>query len=761
MRDYCVLDPRTELEQYLTEDLKLAFEKIGFQVNHNGGVSHSPGGVPDIEMFDDEFHFNIEATQLTGTNADREYPSITDHLTKTSENSEKKCFCIYVSPETSIRMIDRIKEFNNLHRGEDDFKILPLSFENINILLSKFSENAADVFRFDNFIKVFDRFYDFDDDQRIKKVLFEEIFSSDKQLGERIKQEEIEKDQKTLELLINDLKKLENKFRERGIATGEKAIDTLIYLIFIKLYEEKREKKGESNRLKLKNFESYKSNLSQDIRENNKAIHELFKTIKSETEFSDSGMFNEYDNFTDELNDKIIIDEIIPIVEKYPSFIDTKIDALGAVYEVLALRAEKDVKIGQFFTPENVVNFMVQLADLDFEDIVLDPACGTGRFLIKSMQVMEEKLDSSTVRNKTEYLKNIKSKQLFGSDIDGRISKIAKMNMWVHGDGKTNIYKYNGLILNEKNSNLFSNSIDVILTNPPLGNLNYRENFTDEFIASNGVLPRKNKTLEKFKDQGKRLKNHVDEKEIMDNELASLADSTIIEKIKEFENKDNLSSSEKKQFKELKKSEEFKKYKSLKAKIKRKNKTISSNQEKLDELKVKINTNDCEFEITGNNLKGGALFLNSINNYLKTDRKPEELPEWRGGVLITVIDEGILNTEDYNRTRNFLTENFYIKAIISLSRDTFVPISNTSTKTSIIYAIKKEDKSLKQQEPIFYAYVDKVGMDTKGKICDNHLDSILDKYNKFKENILNSYEGKIFNKETFENKFQNRRLNDD
>lgn len=761
MRDYSALDPRTELEQDLTEDLKLAFEKIGFQVNHNGGVSHSPGGVPDIEMFNDEFHFNIEATQSTGTNADREYPSITDHLTKTSENSEKNCFCIYVSPETSIRMIDRIKEFNNLHRGEYDFKILPLSFENIDILISKFSENAADVFCFDNFIKVFDRFYDFDDDQRIKKVLFEEIFSSDKQLGEKIKQEEIEKDQKTLELLINDLKKLENKFRERGIATGEKAIDTLIYLIFIKLYEEKREKKGESNRLKLKNFESYKSNLSQDIRENNKAIHELFKTIKSETEFSDSGMFNEYDNFTDELNDKIIIDEIIPIFEKYPSFIDTKIDALGAVYEVLALRAEKDVKIGQFFTPENVVNFMVQLADLDFEDIVLDPACGTGRFLIKSMQVMEEKLDSSTVRNKTEYLKNIKSKQLFGSDIDGRISKIAKMNMWVHGDGKTNIYKYNGLILNEKDSNLFSNSIDVILTNPPLGNLNYRENFTEEFITSNGVLPRKNKTLEKFKDQEKRLKNHVDGKEIMDNELASLADSTIIEKIKEFENKDNLSSSEKKQFKELKKSEEFKKYKSLKAKIKRKNKTISSNQEKLDELKVKINTNDCEFEITGNNLKGGALFLNSINNYLKTDRKPEELPEWRGGVLITVIDEGILNTEDYNRTRNFLTENFYIKSIISLSRDTFVPISNTSTKTSIIYAVKKEDKSLKQQEPIFYAYVDKVGMDTKGKICDNHLDSILDKYNKFKENILNSYEGKIFNKETFENKFQNRRLNDD
>lgn len=760
MRDYSVLDARTELEQYLTIDLKLAFEKFNFEVIHNGGDSHAPGGVADIEMFNEEFHFNIEVTKLKKSNADREFPAIRDHLLKTSENSEKKCFCIYISPETPIRLIDNIKEFNNNRRDINDIKILPLSFENTNIVLSKFSENAIDVFPFNNLINVFNRFYDFDDDQRIKKVLFEEIFSSDIQLGEKIKQEEIEKDQQTLELLINDLKNLENKFRQRGIATGKETIDNLIYLIFIKLYEEKREKKGKPNRLKLNHFIEYKDNLPRKIRDKNKAIHQLFDTIKSETEFSDSGMFNEYDNFADGLNDKIIVEEVIPIFEKYPSFIDTKIDALGAVYEVLALRAEKDVKIGQFFTPDNVVNFIVQLADLDYEDIVLDPACGTGRFLIRSMQYMEEKLDKSSERNKYKYLKNIKSKQLYGSDIDKRIAKIAKMNMWVHGDGKSNIVHYNGLLLDEKNNDLFKNSIDVILTNPPLGDLNYRDGFSAEFIDSNKVLPRKNTTLEDYKNQEKRLNEHIEDKEKMENDLLILSDSNIVKKIIELENKDTLESSDKKELAKLKKSDEFKEYKSLKNKIKRKDKTIKSNKEKLEKIKIKINNNDCDFEVTGNNLKGGALFLNSMNNYLRKDRIPDALPEWRGGVLITVIDEGILNTEDYTKTRKFLTDNFYIKAIISLSKDTFVPISNTSTKTSIIYAIKKEDPMLKQREPIFYAYVDKVGMDTKGKICENHLDLILDKYYSFKENILNSYTGKVFDKDKFENKFQNRRLND-
>ena len=51
-----------------------------------------------------------------------------------------------------------------------------------------------------------------------------------------------------------------------------------------------------------------------------------------------------------------------------------RVNALGTVYEVLDLRANKDVKEGQFFIPENVVSFMVKIAELDVHDIILDPA---------------------------------------------------------------------------------------------------------------------------------------------------------------------------------------------------------------------------------------------------------------------------------------------------------------------------------------------------------------------------------------------------
>ena len=143
---------------------------------------------------------------------------------------------------------------------------------------------------------------------------------------------------------------------------------------------------------------------------------------------------------------------------------------------------------------------------------------------------------------------------------------------------------------------------------------------------------------------------------------------------------------------------------------------------------------------------------------MNSERISTALPEWRGGILITIVDEGILNTEDYSDARTFLRKNFYIKAIISLSKDTFVPVSNTATKTSILFLIKKQDIQAKQQEPIFYAYVDKVGLDTKGKSCENHFSLIIDEYAEFKNTIFESYESNIFNKNTFELKM--RRLND-
>ena len=83
MSKYDKLDPRRELEQMIAEDLKTALEKRGLKVQHNGSPdAPAKGGFSDIDVWNDNFHINFEATKLTKTAADHEYPAIEEHLTK-------------------------------------------------------------------------------------------------------------------------------------------------------------------------------------------------------------------------------------------------------------------------------------------------------------------------------------------------------------------------------------------------------------------------------------------------------------------------------------------------------------------------------------------------------------------------------------------------------------------------------------------------------------------------------------------------------
>ncbi len=740
MTKYDNLDARTELEQTIAVDFSKALKKRDYDVKHNGSKNNSaPGGITDIQAGSNNIIINIEVTKLKKSSQDREFQSIRDHLIKTKEENQKhKCFCLFISPETSQRTIDSIKDYNNQRErdGKLDMRIMPLDFFTCEILTKKLTESEASVYDFNNFIKCFSEHKSFIDDLRIRKLIAYNFFPDDEKLCNEVRIQETEHDEKTLEQLIKDLTKIENYMRENGIATGSHAIENLIFLVFLKLYEEKREKdKGILNRLRsVERFETYRQDQSEELIRKQRCIHHLFETIKSDNEFRQSMLFTGFDKLRDEVDDKFLADYILPIFEDY-NFYGTKLDALGAVYEVLALRAEKDIKVGQFFTPENVVKFMVDLADLFYTDKVLDPACGTGRFLIHAMYEMQYKLKRSDARNKEDLDQKIRKHQCFGADIDTRIAKIAKMNMWIHGDGKSNIFggkDYNGLLLHKKGFNgkkTFDNNFDVILTNPPLGELNYQtikltENKPDEQklikdkLTRIPVLPHKNLTQKRLKNKYEALAKHK-------NDLMEL------------------------ERQKTDKSHSDRELQTLAGKIKRKIDVIRRNQEHVKELDAKLKTGKAEFEITGNNMKGGAMFLTAIWHYLKSVSNMEELPEWKGGKALVILDEGVLNTEDYKEVRNYIRRYFYIKAVISLTRDTFMPISKTSTKTSILYVIKKSDFDAVQKEPIFFAHAEQVGLDRVGKVCKNSLPEIANSYIKFKETVKSCYSGKIFNQSIF------------
>ncbi len=75
----------------------------------------------------------------------------------------------------------------------------------------------------------------------------------------------------------------------------------------------------------------------------------MVKEILAHADVRAAGIHTQYERI--ELADDFVLRQVIPVFEKY-SFADASIDAIGAVFEALARRAEKDNRIGQFFTPE-------------------------------------------------------------------------------------------------------------------------------------------------------------------------------------------------------------------------------------------------------------------------------------------------------------------------------------------------------------------------------------------------------------------------
>jgi len=139
-------------------------------------------------------------------------------------------------------------------------------------------------------------------------------------------------------------------------------------------------------------------------------------------------------------------------------------------------KAEK----GQVFTPDHITSFMYRLIEVNKDDRVLDAACGSGAFLVKSMCNMIKEAGGIS----TDKAQKIKENQLFGIEFDREIYALACANMLIHKDGKTNLEQLDsrtseaGLwmkslsFIKDKNGEdtLTKNHITKVLMNPPFEN---------------------------------------------------------------------------------------------------------------------------------------------------------------------------------------------------------------------------------------------------------------------------------------------------
>jgi type I restriction enzyme M protein len=229
----------------------------------------------------------------------------------------------------------------------------------------------------------------------------------------------------------------------------------LLNLIFCKLYDEKRRfitsLDGESYRRKF--WVGVKEQNSEEGRKAvAKRIKGLFEELKNADIFSEVFQGNESIDLTDK-GLAFIAGELA----KY-SFLDASVDVKGLAYETIVSNTLKQ-EAGQFFTPRNIVKCMVEMLDPKEHHRVLDPACGSGGFLVMVLDhvrqqmakemfpdlegpFLEEKYNSPEVNEKVRiYAEN----SIFGFDFDPDLKKAARMNMVMGGDGHANICHVNSL----------------------------------------------------------------------------------------------------------------------------------------------------------------------------------------------------------------------------------------------------------------------------------------------------------------------------
>lgn len=162
-----------------------------------------------------------------------------------------------------------------------------------------------------------------------------------------------------------------------------------------------------------------------------------------------------------------------------------EIHTLGHLYESM-LREMRDTAgdSGEFYTPRAVVRFMVEVVDPRLGEIILDPACGTGGFLVEAFAHLEKQC--KTVENR-EILQN---GSIRGGEAKSLPYLLAQMNLLLHGLENPKIDSGNSLRfplreIGEKER------VDVILTNPPFGGeeeKGIQGNFPDDKRTSETAL---------------------------------------------------------------------------------------------------------------------------------------------------------------------------------------------------------------------------------------------------------------------------------
>ncbi len=262
------------------------------------------------------------------------------------------------------------------------------------------------------------------------------------------------------EELIRALEKSHDTVWQGGKLAPTTAFDEVSKLLFCKLQDEKERtitKKGDPYKFQIGTHETPE--------EVSKRIGDIYKYAKQK----DSEVFKD-----DIKLDPKVIYSVIEHLQSI-NFSKTDLDTKGVAFERFMEDFFKG-KMGQFFTPREIIRFCVSMLNPQEDRLVLDPACGSGGFILNSMDYVRELADKEYPKKGEEHYRmwhDFAANNLYGIEINDQIARVCKMNMIIHDDGHTNIISTDGLRaiseITKIHQGFGRNKFDLILTNPPFG----------------------------------------------------------------------------------------------------------------------------------------------------------------------------------------------------------------------------------------------------------------------------------------------------
>ena len=356
------------------------------------------------------------------------------------------------------------------------------------------------------------------------------------------------------------LRTCHNIIRNNDKLSPEAAFDEISKILFMKIRYE-RDKNG-SEVFTLKKYKQLEADYEKYTRPTLKRqgvdlpyMQILFNDTKDK--FREDHLFDDNDSIKIRQNS---FEQILEKLQVY-NLSDTQDDVKGIAFEQF-LGTTFRGELGQFFTPRTIVDFMTHVLDPKEGEIICDPTCGSGGFLIKAFEYIREQIEEDikaeksklraeiegdhydelsekeqlVINERIERMQAALNKELdtqvegsrmyklsrnciYGTDANPRMARTSKMNMIMHGDGHGGVHHHDGLL---NVNGIFEERFDVILTNPPFGSridksqkITEADRFTDETL----IAKYREKYGEAYDEALKQVDDHIG------NTLLSLYDT--------------------------------------------------------------------------------------------------------------------------------------------------------------------------------------------------------------------------------------------